>query len=306
MRILVTGAAGLIGGDAVRALVGAGNEVVAVTKRSGSTDTGLRTSISLDLRSPAAIALLVAQRPALIVHAAAVLPAAFEGDQAASAARDNRAMDDVVVAAAASMGCQLVYISSTSLYGCVQTICSEDSPVSPRGPYGQEKYRSERTILALEIRRVILRVSAPYGSRQRSSTVIRKFVHRALRGEDLFYHGTGAREQDFTAVEDISAAIVAATMATGTGIFNIASGKPISMKELAHLVVRSVGPRVSRVLPSGTDDPEEQCRARIGIARAERELQWNPVVDLATGVQRMGSAFEHHVSDPSADAPKRQ
>lgn len=305
MKVLVTGSAGLIGGDAVRALASAGLDVIPVTGRTGSREGATAATISIDLRSRTAIASLVAQTPDLIVHAAGVLPVTFEGDQAASAGSDNRAMDDVILAATASIGCQLIYLSSTSLYGCVQTICTEDSPVNPRGPYGEEKYRSEGRILALNARHVILRASAPYGSRQRTSTVLQKFVLRALRGEDLFYHGTGSREQDFTAVEDISAAILATATATGSGIFNIASGKPISMKELAQLVIRTVGPRGSRALPSGADDREEHCRAQIAIDRAERELQWRPMVDLATGIQRLASELEHSMTDSIADAKRK-
>lgn len=289
MKVLVTGAAGLIGGEAVRAFARAGVEVVGIVRASRAPGSDQIREVAVDLRDPAATRSLIDCAPDVVVHAAAVLPRRFEGEDAIAAARENRAIDDVVLAATASLGCPLIFISSTSVYGCVQTSCTESSPVAPRGAYGAEKIRSEEKVLGLRGRTVILRISAPYGARQRFETVLRRFISLASRGEDLRYYGTGAREQDFTAVEDVSAAIVAAATATSEGIFNVASGQPIAMRDLARLVIQTVGATTSKVLAAGVDDPEEHCRARVDITRAAAELHWRPTIDLASGIRRLAA-----------------
>jgi len=292
VKILVTGAGGLIGGDAVRALALDDANVVAVSRGPMSIPQPSRVVMTtLDLRSLDSIRVLVAQAPELVVHAAAVLPNSLFGEQARNAAVQNRAIDKAVMSAAKSIGCRLIYLSGTSLYGCVQDICNEDSSVSPRGPYLEEKRRSEEKALGLPGGGMVLRVSSPYGVAQRAPTVLQKFVRQASLGEDLLYYGTGAREQDFIAVEDVSAAIVAAARGSRPGVFNIAGGRPIAMLDLATMVVQTLGSRQSRVRPAGIEDPEEGCRARIDIGRAAKELRWQPAMDLSTGIQRLASQW---------------
>ena len=63
-------------------------------------------------------------------------------------------------------------------------------------------------------------------------TVVRRFVERASRGEALLYWGSGARQQDFIHADDVAGACQAALEHQG-GTFNVASGKTVTMRELA-------------------------------------------------------------------------
>jgi nucleoside-diphosphate-sugar epimerase len=286
LRVLVTGATGLVGSDAVTALTIAGHEVMQVTRHALPSST-LSPTLELDLRNSTAAEAIRARSPDVIVHAAAVLPPRFDGEVALQAAVTNRSIDDTVIAAVRKTSCRLVYLSSTSVYGCVPETCLETSPVAPAGPYGDEKLRSESLILSLETAAIILRVSAPYGVRQRLRTVLWKFIEDAAQEKDLLYYGSGAREQDFTAVEDVSAAIVAALKSLERGVFNISGGQPISMKELARLVLETLGTKQSKVLAAGIPDAQENCRARISISKAEQYLGWQPREHLRSGITKL-------------------
>jgi nucleoside-diphosphate-sugar epimerase len=300
MKVLVTGARGLIGSEALGALARAGSEVVGVVRgASHGHHSDNATLVSLDLQTEDSARRLVALAPEVIVHAAAILPQGFLGETAERAAWQNRAIDEAVFAVARTVGCRIVYLSGTSLYGCVRDPCTEDSGIDPRGPYLQQKARGEQLALALPNGGVVLRISAPYGVRQRAATVLQTFVRRAVRGEDLLYYGTGAREQDFIAVEDVGEAVVAATSYPVAGIYNVASGRATTMRDLASLVARCARLPGSRVHASGVEDPEEECRARINITKAERVLQWRPILDLETGVGRVVAALAGAAAAPS-------
>jgi nucleoside-diphosphate-sugar epimerase len=114
--------------------------------------------------------------------------------------------------------------------------------------------------------------------------VARIFLQRALQGEDLSYHGSGSRMQDFVYVDDVAEAALDGLRAGRSGVFNVASGEPVTMKELAELVTELVAPEV-RVVGSGQPDPQEGQTARYSIDAARRVLGWAPATALRRGLQ---------------------
>jgi nucleoside-diphosphate-sugar epimerase len=69
------------------------------------------------------------------------------------------------------------------------------------------------------------------------------------------------------------------------GIFNIAGGAPISMKDLAHRIARVVGKPGATVCASGCPDHQEEYRARFSIRRAGESLGWKPAIPLEQGIR---------------------
>jgi nucleoside-diphosphate-sugar epimerase len=103
---------------------------------------------------------------------------------------------------------------------------------------------------------------------------------------DLHYYGSGEREQNFTAAEDVARAIAAAISLEGvSGLFNIAGGRSITMRELAELVVSTVPGTTSMVVPLGRPDPQESYRAAFDLIRARDGLRWTPSIPLEEGIR---------------------
>lgn len=224
----------------------------------------------------------------LVVHCAATIPSKFFGTEAQQAANTNLLMDGNVVRLCAEKGRHLVYVSGTSVYGPgTGSAITEEAIVSPIGPYVAAKAESERHILGqLPEQSTILRVSSPYGPGQRSMNVIRRFIEQALAGVDLVYLGTGNRQQDCISANDVGNAILSVVgNADAVGIFNIASGTPVSMRALAELVVRTITGTRSRVLASQQPDPQDDYRPRFDIGKALKVLRWRPQVRLDDGIR---------------------
>lgn len=286
--IVVTGAAGLIGHEVIARLVADGHKVTGIY-RSPPGAHGHRNAkvVVADLAVEGLDGCFSDMDIDVVVHCAAVLPSSQGGQGQEEIAAVNRKIDDGVISFCRERACRLIYMSGTAVYGFGQGMLDEEAPTMPVGAYVKEKVITEERILTAPLHAIILRVSAPYGPRQRSQTVLKTFIERALAGEDIYYYGTGSRTQDFTASEDVADAVCKSIERPDLrGCFNIAGGNPVSMKELAQLVIDSIPQgSSSQVLPAGVDDPQEGFRACYSIAKAERELAWWPRVALADGVR---------------------
>jgi len=274
-RVLVTGASGLIGHAAVRRFSADGARVTAIG-RSGEPGA---SQLSIDLahdRWPE-------DRWDVIVHCAARLPARFEGDEAAAASAENRAMDDRAIAAAAAANAHLVFLSTASVYGATIGEIDDDTPAAPALGYAREKLATEAAIAARGLSATVFRLVAPYGPRQTRPTVLRRFLDAALTGAPLRYYGSGARSQDFLHADDIATALALAARERAVGRFLLASGVAISMRELAHLVVE-VTASSSVVEAAGVPDPEEGRTIRYRIDRLRQRLGFQPSVSLSDGL----------------------
>jgi UDP-glucose 4-epimerase len=300
MNLLVTGASGLVGSHAMRSLRAEGFKVTAVCRKCATVSVGGDRLVEANLTKPSAENIIVAVRPEVIVHCAAAIPADFFGEEAQRAARINLEMDAVVLQACRRLGARLVYCSSASVYGTTGSPWHEESSLAPQGAYAAAKVETEKAIGKSGLSHVILRLSSSYAAGQRGRNVLLLFIERALQNLDLLYYGTGARQQDFTAAADVAEAITHAVRRPAiSGIFNVASGSSISMKQLGELVLKCVAGCKSNVRPAGRDDPQESYRAAFGVAKARALLGWSAATPLSKGISDWVAALRSHAG-PSA------
>jgi nucleoside-diphosphate-sugar epimerase len=133
---------------------------------------------------------------------------------------------------------------------------------------------------------VSLRYFTVYGPRQRPDMAFSRFISMALRGEALPLYAGGEQVRDFTYVDDVVRAnLAAATRAVRPGaVFNIAGGVRVTMAEVLLLLEEVAG------MPLNVQPKQAQAgdvRATAGDTAAANEvLGWSPEVDLQTGLER--------------------
>ena len=108
--------------------------------------------------------------------------------------------------------------------------------------------------------------------------------------------GNGAQTRDYVFVKDVARANLAAATrdlpapgrldARG---FNIGTGIETSVVKLAETLQRSAGSSVPIAFAPAR--PGEQQRSAVSIAKAERELKWQPKVNLHDGLEETFSFF---------------
>jgi dTDP-4-dehydrorhamnose reductase len=160
LRVLITGASGLLGRAAALAFSRAGWAVTGCGFSRCSQGGLLR----LDLTDSAAVASAVAAlRPHVIVHSAAERrPDVCEKDPAASERLNIEAVW-VLGRAAEAAGAKLLFISTDYLFDGSAAPYAETAPLSPLNAYGSQKARGEHAALAACSAPFILRVPVLYG-----------------------------------------------------------------------------------------------------------------------------------------------
>jgi UDP-glucose 4-epimerase len=294
MRVLVTGAGGFIAESTCAFLSQKSHEVIPLLRsapKAGVLKEEYNTVVVCDLSKSSSLEAARQSKPDFVVHLAAVLPISFYGKGVQRIANINRKIDENLLHFCRNIGAGALYASTASVYGPGDGEEKKESSASnPLGDYAEEKLYGEqlgKEILGAEgLQFTALRINAPYGPGQRTRTVLNIFVEKAIEGSPLLYHGSGTRQQDFTYVVDIAEAISLAIERGKSGVFNISGGRPVTMKQLGDLVVRSVNGCQSMIQPSGEEDSQEGSTALFSIEKAKRELGWVPRTSLESGINK--------------------
>ncbi len=186
---------------------------------------------------------------------------------------------------------RFVYASSSSVYGNgARGGSAETDRPQPFSPYGVTKLAAEHLCRAYAenfgLPTVSLRYFTVYGPGQRPDMAFHRLIEAARAGTPFPLYGDGRQVRDFTYVDDVVAANLAAVTADpppGT-VVNVAGGSATTMLEVVELIGEVVG------RPVGIDaHPPQPGDVRATVANthlAARVLGWQPQTDLRTGLDR--------------------
>lgn len=285
MKLLVTGGCGFIGSHLVDKLVRLGNQVVVLDDLSSGRRDRLPPGVPLieaDVGSSDAVEAAMADVDGCF-HLAAVASVPRTIEDWAHAHRTNLGGTVNVLSAARRPArgkpCPVVYASSAAVYGDPAIVpIDEAAPTRPLSPYGLDKLTGEYHAALMHdfagVPSTGLRFFNVYGPRQDPSSpysgVISRFVERAAIGQPLVIFGDGKQVRDFVHVEDVVEHLTAALVTGGKGarVFNVCTGRIVSIREVAELVVRVTG--------SGAAIEHREPRAgdiRVSVGKPRRAIE---------------------------------
>ena len=166
---------------------------------------------------------------------------------------------------------------------------------APLSPYAASKRLSEQLAAVFQrcygLQAVGLRYFNVYGPGQDPAgpyaAVIPRFFHAYLRGAAPVIYGDGLQSRDFTFLDDAVRANLLAAGADGSdagAAYNVASGRAVTVQDLAQLVRRLVGGG-----PEPTHDaprPGEVRHSLADLTAARARLGYEPRHDLEAGLAR--------------------
>lgn len=187
-----------------------------------------------------------------------------------------------------------VFPSTGAVYGdCSEKAATEDDLPNPKSYYASAKLAAEDLLRAYGLHGkgpvTILRVTNLYGrpdagSKPQGLVARLHACHRDRRSPEIW--GDGQATKDFLHEEDFLQALRLCLEKKLTGLWNLASGKPVSVLALMKICEKEWDwrPRC-RFLPAPSWDVQ---RTAISPARFCQASGWHPQVDLSEGIRRMG------------------
>jgi dTDP-4-dehydrorhamnose reductase len=162
MRVLLTGATGLLGGYLLQGLVETGDEVVGWSGSKSEIARGISLQ-PVDISKADRVQEVFRQaRPDIVIHTAA-LTKVDECHRAPERARQVNTLGTATLAElAADAGARLVYVSTDLVFDGAKGDYSEADEAKPLSIYGQTKLEAERAVLAFP-RHLVVRVSWLFG-----------------------------------------------------------------------------------------------------------------------------------------------
>ena len=303
MRILVTGGCGFIGSFLVKKLVNLGFDVAVLDNLSSGSLANLGGVVDKvrfiegDVRKYGVV--LKALKDVDVVYHLAALTSVQESIRKPMLYHEvnSKGTLNLLKASVENKIKKFIYASSCAVYGNpVKLPISEDHPTNPLSPYAASKLSAEAYCKAYSnaygLHVLILRLFNVYGPKQSENYagVIIEFIRRVKNNEPPVIFGDGEQTRDFIYVSDVveyfTRALNYKLENNFCEIFNIGTGKPITINQLANLVLQVVEKRSLGVVYK--EPKKGDIRHSVAdISKAVNHLMYVPSCNIEEGLRKM-------------------
>ncbi len=184
---------------------------------------------------------------------------------------------------------KIIYTASSSCYGIPKKFPTDEKEIiDMQYPYALTKYLGEKLCFhwgkLFKINVISLRLFNVYGTRSRTSgtygAMFGVFLAQKLANAPYTIVGDGSQTRDFTYVSDIVSALIKSSKSNyESEIFNVGSGKTISVNRIVELLK---GKKV--YIPKRPGEPD--CTF-AKITKIKKKLKWKPKVNIEKGIKKL-------------------
>lgn len=290
-KILVTGGAGFVGSNLVDRLIKEGYSVAVIDNLSTGKKKYLNSKAKFyksDIRDSKIEEVFKKENPEIVFHCAAEINV-----RKSTESPERNADINILGSLNILENCKkkkvkkFVFPSSVGIYGEPQSLpVDEDHPLGPMSPYTIGKLAVEKYLYYYQkqgLDFVILRYSNIFGPRQSEEGVIPIFIKKILRDQSPIIFGDGTQTRDFLYIEDAVSAAMESLRAPGGSVYNVATNKEISIKEVSEMISEILDKKIEPKFESRHKG--EIIRSRIDYSKIEKELGWEPEYSFRQGLK---------------------
>ncbi|NQU79714.1 NAD(P)-dependent oxidoreductase [Candidatus Woesearchaeota archaeon] len=234
-RVFITGASGYLGSNLVRA-IGKEHDLL-LHSRNRALNAAECITCPFDMLEKNLRGFSVD----VIVHLA------FNKGDSDEAREDNRKTTDIIIRLSQQLNCHIIFISSCAVYGRQTIPCKEDGSVVPLNIYGKSKLEAENMISEKMNSWSILRVFNLYGRNQPNGFFIPDIMEKMIRADDRIVIKNSLNVRDFVHVDFVCDCIRFFIREKAVGIYNIGSGVPHTLVDVANIIKRLLGAQLEIV-----------------------------------------------------------
>lgn len=297
MKIIITGGAGFIGSNIVDAYIEAGHEVLIIDNFSTGKKENINPKaqvIEVDIRDKKIFDIILEFKPDVINHVAAQIDIRKSVSDPIFNAEINELGTLNLLEAAVKIGVGKLIFSSTggAIYGEVEkkTGADEKHKEEPISPYAITKRSAEMYLHSYSANYglcyTVLRYGNVYGPRQDplgEAGVIAIFCGEMLKNEAPKIYGDGNQLRDYVYVKDIAQANLLALNLGDNQIYNVGTGKGISVNELfLHLKELLKFEKAPIYAPKRVG---ELSRSVLNCKKIKKDFSWKPKINIKKGLK---------------------
>jgi len=304
--VLVTGGAGFIGSHLCESLLAAGHEVIAMDNQVTGRTENLEDIFHHDRFSfyehDVTNFVHVSGELDYVIHLASLASPVFYRDHPIKTLKVGALGTHKTLGLAKEKDATYLFASTSEVYGDPEVNPQPEEyrgnvdPYGPRSCYDESKRYGESLVRAyrdehdIDVR--VVRIFNTYGPRMRldDGRVIPTFAKQALQGENLTVYGDGQQTRSFCYVSDLIDGMLALLESNVQTPVNVGNPDERTIEELAEVIVDLTGSNSDLTYePLPPDDPQVR---QPDISKAKSELDWEPTVDLESGLERSLDYFE--------------
>ena len=286
MNVIIIGASGLLGSTFMSILGTKGHNVQPLPYKNLVTSSALKIAGLLSGVD-------------LVIHSAAntnVEKCEINPDESY---RDNFLLTDLIASACKIKGIQLVYISSTGVYGNYQTSpFKEYSVTKPTTHHHRSKLLGEKSVLSASVRNIILRTGWLFGG---SFDNPRNFVARRIEeaqaisssGKTLFSNNDQIGNPTYTV--DVATRLLSLVNNGHQGIFNVVNEGSVSRFEYVKAIIQISGLKVNVEQASS-----EFFKREAKVSNNESAINWRAKELGFPEMPAWKNSLELYITDPEA------
>lgn len=306
-RIFVTGAAGFIGFHVAKKLLKLGHKVVGIDNVNSYYSVELKNQRIKELKKYPTFQFIKTDikdikkyfslyQPEHVIHLAAQAGVRHSILNPDAYVDSNIVGFQAILEACREHRANLVYASSSSVYGGNQSPFSESQPCStPQSFYAATKLANELAAKAYnhihQVRSIGLRFFTVYGPWGRPDMAFFRFASAITEGRPIEVYNHGDMVRDFTYIDDIVDGIIKAMNLPNTEarIYNLGRGEPVNLMDAIELLAQNLGkPANIHFLSMQPGDIRETI---ADISKARVELTYDPQTSIKEGVESFSRWF---------------
>ncbi|WP_428333988.1 NAD-dependent epimerase/dehydratase family protein [Novosphingobium sp.] len=296
---MITGAGGFVGAATARAALAAGHTVMALVRRPDAWRlANLSGALSIhvaDLSDDQRISrLLFRLRPDVVIHSAweGVGGPARAGDIQFENIRTTLALTDAAIAAGVS---KFVGFGSQAEYGRFDRRIVETDLPQPTMLYGAAKLSAchlvRQRLQAAGVDFAWLRLFSVFGPEDNPNWLIPSVAAALVRG-NVPRCTPGTQKWDYLHIDDVASATLATAITdAATGVFNLSSGQPVTIRAIVERLRDLAAPGLALRFGDVPFGPDQIMHLEGDNTRLRLLTGWDKAIDTLTGLADVVNAM---------------